>query len=136
MNVQRWLLASLAAFVAVVAVEMVVHGMLLADTYKQTAALWRPEAEIGANMWMMWLGYAIFALFFALIYTRGYERAKPVLGQGLRYGFYMGMAFSPMSVFVAYATQPFPANLAFYWFLDGLAFTVLSGMVVALIYRK
>jgi hypothetical protein len=136
MNVNRWLLASLAAFAVFFAVEMVVHGILLEGVYKATASLWRSEAEIQANMWMLWLGYAIFAPFFALIYAKGYESRKPALGQGLRFGFYMAMAFSPMSVLVAYATQPLPANLAFYWLLDGLAVILLSGVVVALIYRK
>ncbi len=136
MNVKRWLLASLAAFTVVFVLEMVVHGVLLEGLYKATAALWRSTAEIEAGMWMMWLGYAFFGAFFTLIYIRGYERGKPVLGQGLRYGLYMGLAFSPMSVLVAYATQPLPLNLAVYWFLDGLALTVISGIVVALVYRE
>lgn len=96
MNVKRWLFASLAVLVVIAVVEMVLNNVLLAGLYQQTASVWRPMAEIERMMWLFWLGYLIFAPFFALIYTKGYEPAKPGLGQGLRYGLYMGVALSAM----------------------------------------
>lgn len=135
MNTKRWLLASLAVFVIVFAIEMVVNGVLLSDMYKQTASVWRPEADIMKNMWLMWLGYLIFAPVFALIYTHGYEKGKEGLGQGFRYGVYMGLLVAVAMTLSWYAVLPIPAVLAFYWMLAGMVELVIAGIAVGLIYR-
>ena len=135
MNVKRWLYASLAVLVVIAVVEMVINNFLLAGLYQQTASVWRPMEEIQRMMWLFWLGYLIFAPFFALIYTKGYEPAKPGLGQGLRYGLYMGVVLSAMQNLVWYAVLPIPGVLAFYWFLGGMAESIAAGAAVGLIYR-
>lgn len=135
MNVKRWLFASLAVLVVIAVVEMVINNFLLMSLYQQTASVWRPMAEIERMMWVFWLGYLVFAPFFVLIYTKGYEPAKPGLGQGLRYGLYMGVVLSVMQNLVWYAVLPIPGVLAFYWFLGGMAESVAAGAVAGLIYR-
>jgi hypothetical protein len=72
MNTKRWLLASLAVIVVMAALEFLVHGVLLSGLYRQTASLWRPEAEMQKMMWVFWLGMLVFAPFFTLIYVKGY----------------------------------------------------------------
>src|SRR5437879_10429622 len=42
---------------------------------------------------------SVFAPFFALIYVKGYEKGKPGLGQGFRYGLYVGAMLSVMTGF-------------------------------------
>src|SRR5438132_11816718 len=120
MNTKRWLLASVAVFVVIGVLEFLVHGVLLSGLYKQTASVWRPEAEMRQMMWIFWAGYLVFAPFFALIYVKGYEKGKPGLGQGFRYGLYVGAMLSVMSSFVWYVILPIPPVLAFYWFLATL----------------
>ena len=39
MNTKRWLLASVAAFIVIFALEFVINGVLLSDLYKQTASV-------------------------------------------------------------------------------------------------
>ena len=46
MNTKRWLLASVAVFVVMAVLEFFIHGVLLSDMYRQTASVWRPEAEM------------------------------------------------------------------------------------------
>ena len=102
MNTKRWLLASVAVFVVIMALEFVIHGVLLAGTYQQTASVWRPQAEMQRLMWIFWVGYLVFAPFFAFIYAKGYEKGKPGLGQGIRFGFYVGAMLSVMHSFGQY----------------------------------
>ncbi len=135
MNIKRWLFASLAVLIVIAVLEMIINSVLLMGIYQQTASVWRPQEEIQRMMWLFWLGYLIFAPFFALIYTKGYEPNKPGLGQGLRYGLYMGVLLSAMQNLVWYAVLPIPGVLAFYWFLGGMVESIAAGVAVGLIYR-
>ena len=135
MNMKRFALASLAAFVLVAVVDLVINGVLLTDLYKQTASVWRPDSEIQSNMWLMWLGTLIFAPVFVLIYTKGYEANKPGLGQGVRYGLIVGVLLSAPQCLGWYAVLPIPAVLAFWWFATGMVESVAAGAAAGLIYR-
>ena len=136
MNTKRWLFASLGTFAVIFILEMIIHGILLEGIYKQTASVWRPEADIQRLMWLMWLGYLIFAPFFALIYIKGYEEGKSGVGQGIRYGVYMGFVLSAMQSLGWYTVLPIPAVLAFYWFVAGMVESVAAGITVGVIYRR
>lgn len=136
MNVKRWLLASAAVFVIIFILEMVIHGVLLAGLYQETAAVWRPQAEIEATMWYMWLGYLILAPAFAYIYVRGYESGKDGLAQGLRYGVIVGILLAIPSSLAWYSVLPIPGALAFYWAVAGMVETIAAGVATGLIYKK
>ncbi len=135
MNTKRLALASLAVFAVFFVVDGVVNNLLLADLYKQTASVWRPESEIQGNMWLMWLGTLILAPLFALIYTKGYEANKPGLGQGVRYGLIVGVLLSAPQCLVWYAVLPIPAVLPVWWFVAGMAESIVAGAAAGLIYR-
>ena len=135
MNVKRWLLASLAVFVVMAVLEFLIHGVLLAGLYKQTASLWRPESEMQRLMWVFWVGYLVFAPFFAFIYAKGYERDKPGLGQGLRFGFYLGAMLAVAHSFGWYAILPIPLSLAYWWLGAILVEFIAAGAAAGLVYR-
>jgi len=136
MNTKRWFLASGAVFVVIAVLEFLIHGVLLLDMYRQTASVWRPEAEMQRMMWIFWVGDLVFALFFALIYAEGYERGKPGLGQGFRCGLYVGAMLSVVYSFGWYAILPIPFALAFYWFLAILVEFIAAGVAAGLVYRE
>ena len=135
MNIKRWLLASVAVLVVIAVLEFIIHGVLLADVYKQTASVWRPEKEMQQMMWMFWLGYLVLAPFFALIYVKGYEKGKPGLGQGIRCGLYVGAMLSVAHGFGWYVILPIPLALAFYWFVAILVEFIAAGAAAGLVYR-
>jgi len=135
MNTKRWLLASLAVFVVIAALEFLTHGVLLSDLYKQTASVWRPEAEMQKMMWVFWVGMLVFAPFFALIYVKGYEKGKPGLGQGFRFGLYVGAMLSVMNSFGWYVILPIPLALAGYWFVAILVEFIAAGIAAGLVYH-
>lgn len=136
MNRKQWLLASVAVFAVIGVLEFLVHGVLLSDLYRQTASVWRAETEMRQMMWVFWVGYLVFAPFFALIYVKGYEKGKPGLGQGFRYGLYVGAMWSVMSSFGWYVILPIPLVLAFYWFLAMLVELILAGVAAGLVYHE
>lgn len=136
MNTKRWLLASVAVVVVIGLLEFLIHGVVLADMYRQTASVWRSEAEMQQMMWVFWLGILVFAPFFVLIYTKGYEKTKPGLGQGFRYGLYVGAMLSVMNSFGWYAMLPIPSALAISWFVAILVEFILAGVAAGLVYRE
>src|SRR2546428_13641755 len=133
MNTKRWLLASVGVFVVIAVMESFIHGVLLSDMYRATASVWRAKPEMQQMMWIFWAGYLAFALFFALIYVKGYEKGKPGLGQGFRYGLYVGAMLSVMNGFAWYVILPIPLVLAFYWFLATLVEFIVVGIVAELV---
>jgi hypothetical protein len=135
MNTKRWLLASVAVFVVIAVLEFVIHGMLLTGIYKQTASVWRPEAEMLRLMWIFWVGYLVFAPLFAFIYVKGYEKGKPGLGQGLRFGLYMGVMLSVAHSYAQYVILPIPLVLACYWFAATLVEFIAAGIAAGVVYH-
>lgn len=136
MNMKRIGYASIAVFVVIFVIEFIVNGILLDDIYKQTASVWRPEADIEKMMWLFWVGYAIFAPVFVTIYAKGYEAGKSNLGQGLRYGIYMGLLVAVSMSLGWYAVLPIPAALSVYWAIAGMVEMIAAGITVSLIYRN
>ena len=50
MNPKRLVLAIVAVFVGIFATDMLIHGVWLNGLYKDTAQLWRTEAEMKHHM--------------------------------------------------------------------------------------
>lgn len=136
MNTKRWLLASVGVFVVIAVMESFIHGVLLSNIYRETASVWRAKTEMQQMMWIFWVGYLVFAPFFALIYVKGYEKGKPGLAQGIRCGLYVGAMLSVMQSFGWYAILPIPFVLAFYWFLAILVEFIAAGAAAGLVYRE
>ena len=136
MNTKQLLLANVAVFVVIAVLEFFIHGFLLSDMYQQTASVWRPQADAQAMMWLFWVGYLVFAPFFTLIYVKGYEKGKPGLGQGFRFGLYVGAMLSVVNSLGWYVVLPIPLVLALCWFLAVLVEFTVTGIVVGLVYRE
>ena len=136
MNTRRWLLASVAVLVVIAVLEFVIHGVLLSGIYQQTASVWRTHAEMQGMMWIFWVGYLVFAPIFALIYVKGYEKGKPGLGQGFRFGLYVGGMLSVLHSFGWYVILPIPLALSFYWFVAILVEFIAAGIAAGLVYHE
>jgi len=135
MNVKKWLIASVVAFVALSIMEYILHGRILADAYTAKPQLWASEATMRANMWALYVGYLIYAGLFALIYTKGYE-GKPGLGEGFRFGLYIGFFVSVPRFFINYAVMPYTATIVVTWLVAGVVESAILGLIVGAIYRK
>ncbi|MFQ5606882.1 MAG: hypothetical protein ACE5GA_02965, partial [Candidatus Zixiibacteriota bacterium] len=101
MNTSRYIWGSVAVFLYLFLIEFVFHGVIMSDTYQQSAHLLRPEAESSALMIWMALGFLILAFGFCYIFTIGYK-GKGII-EGVRYGLYVGIAFSVSTNLINYA---------------------------------
>lgn len=131
MTKKLWL-GFVAVFVVLSVCETIISTLLLSSAYQATAHLWRPMAEM--KIWLFYVVYLFIAFFFTLIFSKGYEGKG--IGEGLRYGFYVGMMMAVPMAYATYAAMPIPYSLALQWFLYGLVEYLLCGMVVALVYGK
>ncbi len=128
--------ASFIVFIALFALDYLLHGVLLKGIYHQTASVWRSEADMKHMMWYMWLGYLIFSPVFVCIYSKGHEEGKSNIGQGFRYGFWMGILLSVMASLISYVVLPIPLKLAVYWIVgETIKFTCL-GTILGVAYKK
>lgn len=132
---KRFFGAVLAVTAVIAVIDMVLHNVILMDVYKQTMHLWRSEAEMKALFGWIWAGYPVFALVFVRIFAKGYEKNKPGLGQGLRFGILAGFLVFAATNMMYYAVMPLPAALPIAWFLGGMVECMAGGIVAGWIYR-
>ena len=132
---KRFLGAVFAVTAVIAVIDMILHTVILMDVYKQTMHLWRSEAEMKGLFGLIWAGYPVFALFFVWIFAKGYEKDKPGLGQGLRFGILVGLLVNAASNLTCYAVMPLPVMIPMAWFLGGMVECVAGGLAAGMIYK-
>ena len=125
-----------AVFIVTILTNFLIHQVLLGGLYRSASmsALMRPEAEGQANLWIHSVTAAVIAFFFTLIFSKGYEGKG--IGEGVRFGFYVGMLMSIPMAYDTYAEMPIPYSLALQWFIYGVVQFVILGVVVAMVFGK
>ena len=131
MNVKRFIIASIVVYIVVQVLDFIIHGLILADTYKTLANVWRPDMM--SLIWIFYVAGLVFAVLFVYIFIKGYE-GKGIL-EGVRYGAIMGLFMNVIGMFGQYVMYPIPFLLSLQWFIYGMIEFIIAGMVVAAIYR-
>lgn len=110
MNMKRFLIAAVGAFVFVFLYEFLVHGYLMLSQYEQTAAVWRPQEE--SNMAVMLLSQLLFGVAVAFFY--------PIVGpdteckKAIPFGVGLGLVMA-MPQIASYSYLPIPLTLSLLW---------------------
>ncbi len=133
MNVQRYVIGSIAVFIFLLAAELVFHGVILSGCYGEYTHLIRPGFLSSWYAIWLFLGYLMFSFGFCFIFTMGYENRG--IGEGIRYGLYIAFAFVVSSILIAYGVCTTPSGLAATWIAGYLIIMVLAGIIIAAIYR-
>ncbi len=133
MNPKRLVLAIVVAFLGIWITDFLIHGVWLQDTYKATASLWRPEAEMLSHVGWLLLGQFLMAVAFVTLWAKGFADGARLRCACL-YGLFMGV-FSQAATLITYAVQPLPADIAVKWFASGVAQGVLIGVIVFFVYK-
>lgn len=131
MNIKRYLLASLVAFIVFQVTTFLIHGIILMDEYKALEKIWRPDM-----MNWLWLMHTLdipSTLIIVYIFTKGYENRG--VAEGVRFGFWLGTLIWIGGGFATWITFPITFSLALKWFLYGVLQMMIVGIVIALIYR-
>ncbi len=133
MNTQRFVLAGIAAFAAMMVFNFLWHGVLLEGQYMATMSLWRPQDQMGA--YFPWAAGTTLLLGFVLafLFTRHYE-AKGI-GEGARFGLYTGLIIGLMA-FNSYPYIAIPLILGVGWFVGGLLQGIVAGVALSLVYKQ
>jgi hypothetical protein len=133
MNVKRYVYATLAVFLLGQALNYLIHGVILAPAYQATQNLWRPQADMMSNMWIMWVTGLITSVIFTYIFVKGYQDKG--IKEGLRFGLLIGLFMSLPAAYDTYAVLPIPYHMALQWFLFGTIAWMFMGALAAIIYR-
>ncbi len=128
---KRFILSIIAVAVAWSILDFITHSLLLAPVYKQTASLWRPEAEM--KMWLMNVVTLLSAIFFSAIY---YYLIEKSLKNGVLYGLLFGLATGISMGYGTYTFMPIPYSLALSWFLSSVVNCVVAGALLGLILKE
>jgi len=134
LNLNRWLIASVVVFVVLSILEFIMGRVVLGPWVAQLFPT-VPQAEdmMMMRLWM-YLGRAIFSVMFVFVFTRGYE-GKPGMGEGLRYGLWIGLLIYIPQFFTNLVTTTRPADFLAIRALGSLVEVVLCGVLIAMIYK-
>lgn len=124
-------LAIVAIFIAWSALDFIIHGMLLKETYEATAHLWRTIQD--TNMMLMHAVTLAVAICFVLLYQRCVSEKS--VAMGLKFGVLFGLAAGIMSA-SAYVYMPISLMLAIDWFIGTLVKFVIAGWLVGLFVKS
>jgi len=125
-------LAILAVAVFIFIYEMVFHGVILGETYKATASLWRSEEAMEGFMPWLMAGQLLMAVMFCYLYA--YAKQCSGLKGGVCYGVSVALLLTGPQL-VTYAVQPIPGSLVATWIVGGVIELAIAGLIVASIYR-
>lgn len=133
MNTKRFIITCLVVWIAMIILDWVIHGLILAGSYRETAQLWRPESEMISKMWIMYLGQLLFAIFFVFVFTKGYENRG--LLEGLRYGIYVFFIALFPGALAQYSTMPLAFSMTLSWIVLGFIEFLILGLLAAVLYK-
>ncbi|MBD3223779.1 MAG: hypothetical protein GF313_03570 [Caldithrix sp.] len=131
MNWKRILMATIIVYIVYEVINFIVHGVILSGAYQTMADTWRTDMQ--SKMWVMYIGDIIFALFFVVIFAKGYEGKG--LMEGIRYGLLMsGFVIIP-GMLAQYSVYEVTFVLTLQWIVFGFIKLIIIGMITALIYK-
>ena len=133
MNVKRYVIASIAVFVALMILDFIFHMGLLGPVYEETQHIWRPDNEMMRRMPIGYIFTLLWSFLFCYIFVKGRE-GKGLI-EGVRFGVVMALFISLVQSIGWWIILPVPFKLSIYWFLIGLVEMVILGILVAIIYK-
>ncbi len=133
LNTSRFILCTLILTIFTFIYQWFVHGNLLANEYSAIADLWRNPEEVDAMF-----GAAVFfnvalSAVLTLLYSKNHEGLG--VDEGVRFGVCVGLLVGILSA-MAYMWLPITTTLSTLWFVDGLVFSLLAGIILSLTYAN
>jgi hypothetical protein len=131
MNWRGVAIGAVGVFVLWQALGVLIHGVLLKETYAGLPSLFRPVEEM--SMPLMYLTGAVSALAFTLLY--GLNAPRMALQDSLWFGLLFGVGTGFGMGFGTYSAMPITMGMAFAWFLGTVAEGVLAALVLHWAFR-
>ena len=134
MNTKRFLMSFVAAYLVYHVFGNLTHDVWLDPVYEDLASVFRPQEQMKQMMWIFFVTSAVMTLMFCYIFTCGYQNRG--IGEGIRYGLYMGLFFMVVYSYDTYVIYPLPYHLILKWFVSGMVMFIAMGAVVSLVYKS
>ena len=131
MNIKRYVLATIAAFIFIFVFEWLWHGMLMKGMYEATKEVWRPEDP--SLMVYIFASQFLFAVVLTYIYTLIGKHLP--CKRGVAFGFFAGLLMA-MPNLGAYAYMPIPLTIPLMWMLSMVVECLGAGIIIATIYKE
>lgn len=133
MNMQKYIIASVAVAVWFFLYGFLTWGLLLGDYLNSLAPAGAFLGEESQNMVLIAVGCLIEALGLGLLYTKGHEGKGAM--EGVRFGFYVAVFFLGVYVLMSGVTPYSMQTSLTYWAVDAVMF-MSGGALFALLYKK
>lgn len=130
--IKRIVLAVVAVFVAWSVMDFIIHGVILAQTYKETAQLWRPMEQM--KMGLLHVVGIISSGVFVCLYA--FFVGKKSVVTAVKFGLLFGLGVGVSMGYGTYAVQPIPYKIALTWFLGTIAEAAVAGLLAGLIVKE
>lgn len=133
MNLKRFILSIIFAFIFINIYEWLVHGVILKDAYLELSHLWHSFSHMKEFFSWSVLSQLIFAIAMSAFFVSNYEGKG--LFEGLRFGSFIGliMGSTELSSFVYI---PVSVALSLVWTITILVECIGIGLILALTYRE
>ncbi len=141
----RMLLGAIAVFAFFMGFDFLVHHNILEDTYKATAKLWRPKAEMDAFFPYCMIVPALTALLFTKAYcffmkhscceTSNGGKAPCPYGQSLVFGLWFGLVIGAHDA-MSYFYLPVAKSLTFSWVAADIIKFIFAAILLKLVFCK
>lgn len=129
---RKVLIGFIVAFVVLEILSYIVNGLILMSQYEALKDVWRQDMD--SKMYIFHLTNLVFAFMFAFIFSKGYEGKG--IGEGVRYGFYIGVMVWIPAAYNTYASFALPYGLIWKWWVLGIIQTVIAGIAVAAVFGR
>ncbi len=129
---RRTLIAILRVYLCWLALDFLIHNIILADAYAATAQFWRPMAEM--KMGLMQVVSIVGASAFVLVYALWFKEHS--VGSGLKYGLLYGVGVGTGMGYGMYSVMPIPYFMAFTWFMGMVVEAAAAGLITGLVVRR
>jgi len=135
MHTKKFWITLVVVFVVMEVLSYLIHGVMLAETYasEPLKSVFRSKEEMDSMIWIMLLMDLIWAYFFCFFFAKGYENKG--IGEGLRFGLYIGLFWSLVFAYSSYAIYPLTYGIVLQWFIYGLVVSLILGVVASLLYK-
>jgi hypothetical protein len=130
MKKKMWL-GFVAVFIVFEILDYLLYSVILGSSMAEMKGM-RPDAD--RLRWVYVVITLVGSFFFSFIFSKGYEGKG--IGEGIRYGTYIGIWLSIGMAYGTYAMIEMPYRLAIQWFVAGIIEYIIGGIVLALVFKS
>lgn len=129
---KKTLIATVVVFFAWEILDYVIHVIILASSYAETANLWRSAEEM--KLGLMYIVVLVSAFVFVSIYDRFVTNRN--LQNAIKFGTWFGVGAGISMGYGSYAVMPLTYNIALIWFLGTVVEAVIAGVIVGYLVKE